>query len=165
MRPGVIEQGEGAGKRRATVERWPTYGALGVTWLASHEECGWCDELTAWHNAFWAADHHVRYDCGKREPSSGHIWYDGYPVDRPQYLTTAELYSLNEGGMQNDPHPSDNGDPLPPACAEDATVELGCITTELGVQVDGDSYARGGAQAGEHGGSRGWWPWGSGHGR
>lgn len=43
-------------------------------WIASHE-CArgvyWTEHLTEWHNAFWAADHHVRYDCGYRSPSSG----------------------------------------------------------------------------------------------
>jgi hypothetical protein len=58
--------------------------------------------------------------------------------------------------MQNDPTPSDNGDSLPPACAEDATVELGAITTELGLCTGEDQ--------GSSGGGRGWWPWGMGHG-
>jgi hypothetical protein len=41
---------------------WPVY-------IARHD-CGWREELNEWHNAFWAADHHVRYDCGRREQMS-----------------------------------------------------------------------------------------------
>lgn len=128
----------------------------------------WSEELDAWHNAFWAADHHVRYDCGRREQVSSGRTYPAWFEQQQAQLNArlvADLMPFYEGGVQNDPTPSDNGDPLVPACAEDPTVELGAITTELGVQVDGGSYTRGGAQAGEHGGSRGWWPWGSGHGR
>lgn len=40
-------------------------------WMAWHERCGWTEVLIYWHNAFWAADHHMRYDCGRRSPSSG----------------------------------------------------------------------------------------------
>lgn len=229
-----------------------------ISWVASHD-CMWHEHLTAWHNAFWAADHHVRYDCGRREqassggytgtsgvcpacngsgtdlskPSSlnmcitcvgtGATHWDMTPIpamplladgtpdmgamhglkpglpfnDEPHmvggehvelsvvsppyyqrmsdeeyqdrladaqamdlYLkSTGPLFEAYEGGMQIDPTPSDNGHPLPHACAEDATVELGCITTELG-RVDLEGYSEGAS-----GGSAGWWARVRGHGR
>lgn len=53
--------------RRSGTDDWVT------VWNACHA-CGWCEDLTEWHNAFWAADHHVRYDCGRREQvSSGNV--------------------------------------------------------------------------------------------
>jgi hypothetical protein len=81
MKPSVLD-GEYAGVRKAGVERWNTCGSLGFTWLA-HHDCGWMEELDEWHNAFWAADHHMRYDCGRREqPSSGkYAVPDGYESD------------------------------------------------------------------------------------
>lgn len=79
MKVGTIKAGPLAGMAKAKVFRSehheiPYPFAKGVIWpvfVAKHE-CGWAESCTAWHNAFWAADHHVRYDCGRREqPSSG----------------------------------------------------------------------------------------------
>lgn len=291
-------------RERAKVEVWPDFGIWGTRkWLAHHDECDWFEELDEWHNAFWAADHHVRYDCGQREqPSSGrncttppgytaepcpyayeeavhecHIYKDpfteaktwcpgpaqasgggcagmsgvcpacegsGTDPSRPSPLNScatcvgtgathfdmtpvpvqltvhkpahyevmsteryedlrtqqqamapfmeqagqamdrylfeqderqrnaqvvADLMPIpNEGGVQNDPTPSDNGHPLPPVPAENATVELGAITAEVGcidLGVCEEEGTEEGLPTGEHGGSRGWWPWGVGRGR
>ena len=123
-------------------------------YVARHE-CGWYEELHYWHSAFWAADHHVRYDCGRRSPSGG-----GYPeitVHKPMYYErmSDERYEevradaaalqafwqragmamdqwLNEGGVRSDPTPSDTGHPLPPEYDEGPTGELGTVATEMG---------------------------------
>jgi hypothetical protein len=201
-------------------------GQYAIHWNARHE-CGWWEDTAFWHNAFWAADHHVRYDCGRREQMSsgqvrppagydidpcpwayeedvhaGHIhkdenerkvWCPGpaqvqFTVHKQveHRLMSTEEYEdkladaqathlflnrageamdrwLNEGGMQIDPRPFDIGDPLPPASAEDPTVELGAITAEVGcidLGVCEEEGTEEGLPTGEHGGSRGWWPWG-----
>jgi hypothetical protein len=54
------------------------YSSTEHEWLALHWCQGgghWREWLTSWHNAFWAADHHMRYDCGRREPSSGDMTF------------------------------------------------------------------------------------------
>ena len=45
--------------------------ASGFEYSAHHKACGWFENRTYWYSAFWAADHHMRYDCGRRSPSSG----------------------------------------------------------------------------------------------
>jgi hypothetical protein len=182
--------------------------ASGWEYSAHHRDCGWFENLAYWHNAFWAADHHVRYDCGKREPSSGGYVLDlreakmtteqeaefvrrwneaehsnspSFTVHMPTYYQpmSTEVYEqkqaeaqamapfmeqagqamdrwLNEGGMQNDPTPSDMGDPLPPGYAEASTVELGAITTEVGT-VEWEGRHLEGWQGNAGVGSAGWW--------
>lgn len=63
------------GVRKATVEAIYESNLFGrhCAGYGAYHECGWQEHLTAWHNAFWAADHHMRYDCGRREPSSGEL--------------------------------------------------------------------------------------------
>jgi hypothetical protein len=158
-------------KERAVVERWPTYGQRGTTWLAHHDECGWCEELTAWHNAFWAADHHMRHDCGRREPSSGDMTSAVHRQIERRYMSDEEyaqyrddaaamaewverqasnpLYdyltsgtTAHEGGVQEDPTPTPDEDP---------TVELGTIATDpcWGLPIEG--------QGCQSGAGTGWW--------
>lgn len=63
---------------------WPS-ATERIVWATHHRDCGWREELTEWHNAFWAADHHVRYDCGRREQmSSGSTQEDCVP-GHPQW--------------------------------------------------------------------------------
>jgi hypothetical protein len=119
-------------------------GIPSVTWIASHD-CNWHEHLAAWHNAFWAADHHVRYDCGRRkQPSSGayEMTHAGFRAGRP-VLTERDGFAdgdiprgVNTGGVQKGPSPT---------CTDSPGVNPGV----------GDSYARGGAQAGSSGGSAG----------
>ncbi len=155
-------------KVKAYVGKAYNVGLPGIEWGAHHDECGWHEYVSFWHSAFWAADHHVRYDCGRREqPSSGTYtlemsgnlatlseaqmaefkrrWAAGV-----SYGTSPAYTVLNEGGVQNDPTPT---------CSDDATVELGAITTEM-QRVDGEQW--GGAKLegwgtnGEYGGKTGW---------
>jgi hypothetical protein len=115
----------------------PMHPWMERNWIARHE-CAdgsiWKESLTEWHNAFWAADHHVRYDCGRREQvsSGGYIppgidtgkreptiTVDGreyYTFDQ-RVLADRDAYELRanlawhkaryEGGMRKDPTPSD----------------------------------------------------------
>ena len=52
------------------------YSNAACGWVAQHR-CGgdhqWGEWLDEWHNALRAADHHMRFDCGRREPSSGDV--------------------------------------------------------------------------------------------
>lgn len=125
-----------------------------ITGYEAWHECAsgeyWTERKTAWHNAFWAADHHMRYDCGRREPSSG----DAYEAVR-----SGDAYEV--GCMESNTPvryvldlPVDKEDPLPPASAEDPTVELGAITTELG-PLPGMQWEGSTGDAGV--GSAGWW--------
>jgi hypothetical protein len=61
-----------------------------VTGYEAWHECRpgeyWSERTIAWHNAFWAADHHVRHDCGRREQASSgsytrHAVPEGYESD------------------------------------------------------------------------------------
>jgi hypothetical protein len=169
MRASVIQTGQLAGVRKATVSRFEhrvtswgeaIRGRLVNEWLASHD-CGWWESLTEWHNALWAADHHVRHDCGRREqPSSGTVRHYG----RDYHLFAPE--AAYEGGMQKTPTPTHMGFPLGREYPEQPTT-AGDIY--LGRDVPGQGYTEGGV-AGEqglgqgstrgHGDGTGWWPWG-----
>jgi hypothetical protein len=140
-------------ERRAVVYQgyqWnPETRTVDDVWAAWHEcEPGryrhWNEILRTWHNAFWAADHHVRYDCGRRmKVSSGSYTIGSYtvtgdcmppdPVDKP----------LMKGGMQGDPHLSDMGNPPGAESADDPWEGFPLEGRRIG-RVSGQGYARGG---------------------
>ena len=117
-----------------------THNPSGWEYSAHHVDCGWYESLGYWHNAFTAADHHVRHDCPLRPVR---IKRGVGPEEGP----TMELPQIE----------------IPPG--HESAGEVPALGYEQGPHAGIPGYMAGINLGVVHeitGGHRAWWPWGTG---